>query len=177
MRSLEQFRTAQAPAGRLDSVRQLLDSAFGGGFSADDWEHSLGGQHFVILEDGLVVAHAAVIARQLHAGDRLLDVGYVEGVGVLPSRHGSGLGSEVMTAAGRVAVEHYEMGALSTSRVSFYARLGWELWTGPSHVAGPSGRVRTPDDDGGIMVLRGAPSADVDLSAPITCESRSGDNW
>ena len=37
--------------------------------------------------------------------------------------------------------------------------------------------VRTPDDDDGIMVLRFGPSASIDLTAPISCDARSGDDW
>ncbi|HEX2807062.1 MAG TPA: hypothetical protein VHN80_12930 [Kineosporiaceae bacterium] len=73
--------------------------------------------------------------------------------------------------------ERYEMGALSTGRHSFYRRLGWERWRGPSWVILDGERVRTVEDDDGLMVLRFGPSADLDLTSPITCHDRPGDAW
>ncbi len=37
--------------------------------------------------------------------------------------------------------------------------------------------VRTEDEDDGIMVLRFGPSQEADLTAPISCDSRPGDDW
>ncbi len=37
--------------------------------------------------------------------------------------------------------------------------------------------VRTPEEDAGVLVLRFGPSTDLDLAAPIACESRPGDGW
>ena len=39
------------------------------------------------------------------------------------------------------------------------------------------GLIRTLDEDDGIMVLRFGSSAEIDLSASISCEARSGDDW
>ena len=43
-------------------IRALLDDAFEGDFSDDDWQHTLGGRH-VVVTDGAVLAHAAVVAH------------------------------------------------------------------------------------------------------------------
>jgi hypothetical protein len=71
----------------------------------------------------------------------------------------------------------YELGALSTARHGFYARLGWECWQGPTFVRDGEHLIRTEDDDDGLMVLRFGPSAQVQLAAPITCAPRPGDDW
>ena len=71
----------------------------------------------------------------------------------------------------------FEMGALSTGRQDFYARIGWERWAGPSFVRQGAEEIRTEGDDGGLMVLRFGPSEGIDLAAPISCEHRNGDVW
>ena len=71
----------------------------------------------------------------------------------------------------------FEMGALSTGRPGFYTRLGWERWRGPTFVRRGSQSCRTEDEDDGVMVLRFGPSAAIDLTASISCESRRGDDW
>mgnify|MGYP006361481155 CR=1 FL=1 len=72
----------------------------------------------------------------------------------------------------------FELGALGTGRHSFYERLGWERWQGPTFVRTAEGDVRrTEEDDDGVMVLRTGPTADVDLTGPLVCEERPGDDW
>lgn len=161
----------------LAQVRTLVFSAFSGRFDEHDWDHTLGGTHLVLAEGGTVVAHAAIVERWLDVGDRTFHVGYLEGVATAPKRHGTGLGSAVVAAANDVVRAGFEMGSLSTSRWTFYERLGWERWRGPSYVRRGDHPVRTPDDDDGIMVLRFAASADVRLDERIVCRLRAGDVW
>jgi len=158
----------------------LWQAAFDGrrGFSRDDEEHAYGGIHVLGLDEGTVIAHAAVVPRELWVGERPLRTGYVEGVAVRPDRQGHGLGRPLMTLLEVELTARYELGALSTGRArGFYERLGWEGWRGPSYVLGETGRVRTPDDDDSLMVLRFGPSASVDLGESITCRDRTGDPW
>jgi aminoglycoside 2'-N-acetyltransferase I len=169
--------TAAVRAPVLHRVRALLDEAFEGGFTEEDWAHTLGGWHVVVAERGTVVAHAAVVPRTLHAGPRRLRAGYVEGVATLPGRHGEGLGSRAMAAAGAVVRRDFEMGALSTGRHAFYERLGWERWRGPTYVRRRDRLVRTEEDDDGVMVLRFGTSREVDLTADLACDARPGDVW
>ena len=79
-------------------IRALLDAAFAGDFSDDDWAHSLGGTHALVETDGAVVAHASVVPRVLELGTQRVRAGYVEAVAVLPARQGKGLGTAVMRA-------------------------------------------------------------------------------
>jgi aminoglycoside 2'-N-acetyltransferase I len=74
----------------LAAIRDLLDAAFGQEdeerFSDDDWDHALGGTHFVLEQDGLVVAHASVVERELHVDGRPVRTGHVGAVETAPDR-------------------------------------------------------------------------------------------
>ncbi|MEY2476903.1 MAG: aminoglycoside 2-N-acetyltransferase, partial [Actinomycetota bacterium] len=146
-------------------------------FSEEDWANTLGGRHAIVTEDGIVVAHAALVNRTLVAGDRRLWAGYVEGVATASDRRRQGHGATAMRALHTLIAEEYDVGGLSTGGHEFYERLGWERWRGRTFVATPSGRERTPEDDDGVMVLRAEPSQDLDLTADLVCDWRPGDVW
>jgi aminoglycoside 2'-N-acetyltransferase I len=136
----------------------------------------------VIAFDGeLAVAHAAIVPRTIAVDGRPFATGYVEGVATAPEHRDRRLGTRVMVEANDVIRSTYELGVLSTARHSFYERTGWERWRGPTYVrVGADDRsrlLRTEDEDDGVMVLRFGPSADIDLTASITCEQREGDDW
>jgi aminoglycoside 2'-N-acetyltransferase I len=169
--------TDDAPADLLTEVKQVVVDAFDGGFSEDDWQHSLGGWHVIGSDAGAVVSHAAVVARTIDVGDDSFAAGYVEGVATRSDRQRQGLGALVMTQAAGVIRREFALGVLSTGSQDFYRSLGWERWQGPTFVRAYGRLVRTEDDDDGIMVLRFGPSQAVDLTAPISCVSRSGDDW
>ena len=61
--------------------------------------------------------------------------------------------------------------------IEFYERLGWRRWAGPTYVRTDAGLVRTAEDDGNVLVRLTPASPDLDLSAPLSCEWRSGDVW
>jgi aminoglycoside 2'-N-acetyltransferase I len=143
----------------------------------DDWKHALGGTHFILELDGRIVAHASVVERELRVGGRTLRTGYVEAVATTPDRQGKGLGSLLMDDVTAWIRDRFELGALGTGRHSFYERLGWRTWAGPSSVRTPNGDRQTPDDDGYILVLATPSSPALDLSAPISCDWRAGDVW
>jgi aminoglycoside 2'-N-acetyltransferase I len=161
----------------LAAIRSLLVAAFDGGFDEHDWAHTCGGWHIVIEDGGHLVAHAAVVARILDVDGTLLRTGYVEGVATAPDRQGSGLGTAVMQAAATVIERDFDLGALSTGEHTFYERLGWERWQGPTFATHGTERARTPDDDDGVMVRRFGPTAELPLDGEITCEGRPGDDW
>lgn len=161
----------------LAKIRRLVFEAYAGDFADEDWEHTYGGWRVVAFDDGAPVSHAAVVPRRLQVAERTFQVGYVEAVATPVERRRQGLGALVMTHATKLVQTTFEMGALSTGSHSFYERLGWERWRGPSYVRDGVALVRTPDEDDGLMVLRYGPSAEIDLAAPIVCERRSGDDW
>jgi aminoglycoside 2'-N-acetyltransferase I len=170
--------TAALSASERVAIRTLLDTAFDGEFSEDDWAHALGGWHAVVEIEGSVVAHASVVPRVLEAGGRRLRAGYVEAVAVQPARQRTGLGSAVMRALAPIVERDYDVGALSTGEWHFYERLGWQRWHGPTWVRFPDGRrARTPDDDDSLMMLRTPHTPALDLSAALVCEARPGDVW
>lgn len=182
MAEVSSFRTEDAPPGMLAEARRLCDEAFAGDpdgeFEDDDWAHALGGWHVVVREGDDLLAHAAVVERTIHVAGTPFRTGYVEAVATRPGRHGEGLGSMAMIEIDELIRRHFELGALGTGRCSFYERMGWERWQGPTFVRAPDGvDVRSPDDDDGVMVLRSGPSAEVDRRRPIACEARPGDDW
>jgi aminoglycoside 2'-N-acetyltransferase I len=179
MTRLRSVATPELRVGELEAVRRMVVGAFGGRFDEHDWEHTLGGVHVLAEEGDEVVAHGAVVERTLMAGGRGWRTGYVEGVATRADRRGRGLATAVMEEVGRVVRRGFELGGLADGSgiPGFYQRLGWEVWQGPTWVAGPAGPERTASDDGGVLVLRTAASAELDLSGPIVCDWRAGDAW
>ena len=178
---LRRLATDDLTPDEVTAIRSLMDVAFGSDederFTNDDWEHAIGGSHFVLEVDGQIVTHASVVERDIHVGGRSLRTGYVEAVATAPDRQGTGLGSLVMADVNAYIREGFELGALGTGRHEFYGRQGWSRWTGPSSVRTHAGPRPTPDDDGYIMVLPTPASPGLDLGAPISCEWRPGDVW
>jgi aminoglycoside 2'-N-acetyltransferase I len=177
MTTLSQASTDALSDDFLAELRQLLDAAFDGDFSDDDWHHALGGVHVWVTDAHRVISHAAVVERTLVCAGRPLRVGYVEAVATVATHRRQGHGSMVMQRVGEIIAERFALGALSTSTHAFYERHGWQRWRGPTFVDGPRGPERTADEDAGILVLRTPRSPDLDLGADIVCDWRSGDVW
>jgi len=146
-------------------------------FTDADWAHALGGVHIVVEIGGEIVAHAAVVQRELHIGQRPVRTGYVEAVATRPDRQGEGHGTLAMLDVNEIIRDRFELGALGTGSHHFYERLGWVAWQGPTFVRTEDGLRRTPDEDGGILVLDTPTSPPLDLRAPLSCEWRPGDVW
>ena len=179
MALLRTVTTAELTRDELAALRGMVFEAFGGRFDEHDWEHTLGGVHVLVVEDGGPVAHGAVVPRVLVAGGQELRTGYVEGVATRGDRRGKGLGTVVMREAGRVVQAGYELGGLADGSgiPGFYQRLGWETWPGPTFVQGPEGPVRTDEEDGSILVLRTSATAGLELTGALVCDWRAGDVW
>lgn len=172
--------TEALTANEIVQLRDLLWAAFppgDEGFTEDDWQHGLGGQHFVLEVDGAIVSHASVVRRELHVADRPIRAGYVEAVGTAPDHQRRGHGSAVMREATAYIRENLELGALGTGEHGFYERLGWQTWRGPTFVRTPTGPQRTPDEDGFVLVLTTPTTPAIDFHASISCDWRPGDVW
>ena len=172
--------TPELTGAEVAAIRALLWAAFdsdGEQFTEEDWQHTIGGMHFLLEVDGAIVTHASVVDRELHVAGTPLHAGYVEGVATAPERQGTGLGTRVMEDVGAYLRDRYELGALGTGSHGFYERLGWVTWRGPSFVRTPGGAERTPDDDGYILVLSTPASTSLDVTSSISCEWRPGDVW
>ncbi len=178
---LRRVRTPDLTLAEIGAIRELMLAAFGSDegeqFTDDDWDHAVGGVHFVLDLSGDVAAHASVVERELHLDGRPLRTGYVEAVATAPSHQGSGFGSLVMADVTAYIRDRFELGALGTGRHGFYERLGWLTWSGPSFVRTADGPRPTPDDDGYIMVLPTPSSPPLERTAPIGCDWRPGDAW
>ena len=172
----DELRTEEEAA-----LRELFDEAWSdaaeGGFTEQDWGHAVGGVHVIAEADGLIVAHASVVERELHTAGHRLQTGYVEAVATRPSHQRQGLGSLTIGAAGALIDRTYRLGALATGVVGFYEKLGWLAWQGPTSVRTDARMVRTAEEDGNVFVRLTPTSPELDLSAPISCEWRPGDVW
>ncbi len=178
--TLRRLRTDELSRAELAEIRSMLDAAFHGdgtGFTDEDWAHAVGGVHAIVEASGDIVSHAAVVLRRLEVDGRELRTGYVEAVATRPGHERRGHASQVMRAINEVIRDEYELGALSTGVPKLYERLGWERWRGQTWVRTAAGRKRTPDDDGGILILRTAATPALDLDAAIACDWRPGDVW
>ena len=163
----------------LTELRMLVFLAFDGRFDSDDWDHTLGGQHFLGLRDGAIVAHASAVARELRVGERAVRTGYVEGVAVAAEHRRNGYGHSVMAQLGEFLAPSFELGALSAAEHthSFYRRLGWRRWQGPTAVMVEGVAQPTPEDDGGVMILETPSTGPLDHEATLACDWRGGDVW
>ena len=161
----------------IAAIRDLLDDAFAGEYAEADWSNALGGRHFLLVEDGVVVSHAAVVERDLETGGHRIPTGYVEAVGTLPSRQGRGQGSRLMGAVEEHIDRAFRLGALSSAGTTLYARRGWIPWLGETYVRTDAGPIRTPDDDDALYVWLTPSSPELDRAEAISCGWRSGDPW
>jgi aminoglycoside 2'-N-acetyltransferase I len=179
--------SAGLSAADLSALHELFQAAWpAGNFDDHDFDHALGGRHWLVEIEGRIVSHASVVARTIWVGGQAVRTGYVEAVATLPAFENRGLGSVVVRGASDHIRATYELGALSTGRHAFYERLGWQTWLGPTFVRLPRAGdgdersrrvVRTPDDDGTVLVLTTPTSPVVDLAGPLICDWREGDVW
>jgi aminoglycoside 2'-N-acetyltransferase I len=179
-RTVRRLMSAALTEGEIAVVRAVLRDAFvgdGEGFTDEDWAHALGGIHFLLEEDGAIVAHAAVVERELHAGTRPIRAGYVEAVATRPDAQRLGHGTRLMHDVNDHIRATFQLGALSAASPAFYARLGWDPWLGATAVRTAAGEVRTPADDGAVFVLMTPSSPPLDRHAVLSCPWRSGDVW
>lgn len=180
--SVRRIETAELTPAETAALRDLLWAAFGSkhpdeGMTEADWEHALGGVHFLLYVEGAIAGHAAVVEREIHVAGRPLRTGYVEAVAVQVGRQRRGLGSVLIGEVNAYIRERFELGALGTSVFAFYGPLGWAIWRGPSSVRTAGSSTPTPEEDGFIMVLTTPATPPLDLDGPISCEWRDGDVW
>lgn len=175
------FPTTDLTPSQVAAIRALMGAAFGSNeedrFTDDDWGHAIGGLHFIFELEGELVAHASVVERRLEIDGHPFRTGYVEAVATAPGRQGMGFGSHLMSDVSAYVRDGFELGALGTGRHTFYERLGWQRWLGPSSVRTAGEARPTPDDDGYIMVLPSRAGRPLDRTAAISCDWRPGDVW
>ncbi|MFH8992485.1 GNAT family N-acetyltransferase [Streptomyces sp. NPDC017940] len=165
--------TADLRAAELDAARALMDLAFEGDFSDEDWAHGLGGMHALRYDaDGTLLAHGSVVQRRVLHHGRSLRVGYVENVAVRPERQRQGLGGQVMSALERIVGGGYDLGVLSPSDEGekLYRAHGWVSWPGLVGTLGPRGVEHMPDEEAPMLW-----NADLDPAHPLLIDWRDGD--
>ena len=135
------------------------------------------GVHFLGYIDAELVGHAVVTARRMQPeGLPRLRTAYVDAVATAPPHQGQGIGSAVMHAlAGGIA--GYEIAGLQTERVSFYARLGWEVWRGPLAGRQPDGSLIPTPAQRGVMILRLPHTPVLNLDGLLTIEHQGVRIW
>ena len=170
--------TADLTDAGADRLRALLDEAFVGDFSDEDWSHTLGGVHVLATVDGELAAHAAVVGRQLIADGDTLRTGYVEAVATGTAWRRRGLGDQVMATAERLVTFGFELGALATSEqgAPLYLHRGWLPWRGPLGALTPGGVVPTPDEEVLVLPTPTTPRP-LDRTRALVCDWRRGDLW
>ena len=180
MPTVRMLATDELTDHEVTELRELFSAAYDDPpeeFTDEDWGHASGGVHFIIESAGAIVAHASVVERELHAGDHRLTTGYVEAVATRPPYQGRGHGSALMEEVDAHIDRTFQLGALGTGAFAFYERLGWVRWQGPTFVRTPSGLVRTPQEDGYVLVRFTPTTPALHLTAPISCDWRRGDPW
>jgi aminoglycoside 2'-N-acetyltransferase I len=177
--SLRAVPSAELTLAEWSALTDLCVAAFDEPWVSywDDIGHGL----HVLAEDQerRIVGHAAIVDRLLYPGEATLRAGYVEAVAVWPDQQGGGVGSQVMETINRLVDEGYELGALGTGRHTFYGRLGWLVWQGPTWIRNRDGGLqRSASEDGDIMI-RITPSTPpgLDLTLPIAVDWRPGEVW
>jgi len=166
-------------SAEVTALRELFDAAWADepeDFEDEDWEHAVGGLHFILEDDGAIVAHASVVERDLHTGGHELATGYVEAVATRPTHQRQGHGSMIMREVASYIDRTFQLGALGGDP-AFYVPRGWRVWEGPTSVRTETGPVRTPEEDGSVLVRLTPSTPPIDLAAPISCEWRPGDVW
>jgi aminoglycoside 2'-N-acetyltransferase I len=162
-------------------LRSLLDDAFDGDFSDDDWDHALGGVHVLAELDGDLVGHAAVVPRRVRVDGADRSCGYVEAVAVAVSARRRGVGVSLMREIADLLAP-YDLGVLAATDAGapLYAASGWVTWTGELAVREDDGGVRrTPEDRGSVMVFGDdvVEGRAADETAVLTVDDRPGDPW
>lgn len=173
MTTLRTAHTCDLDPTELRAARALMDEAFDGDFSDQDWDHGLGGVHALVHDDsGLLLAHGSVVQRRILHDGRSLRIGYVEAVAVRPDRQRRGLGGQVMGVLERVIDRAYVLGALSASDEGerLYLGRGWQRWKGAVGALGPRGVVPMPDEEPPFLW-----GADLDPAHELLIDWRDGD--
>ena len=63
-------------ASFLHDVRALLDMAFEGDFTDEDWDHAIGGVHVWLMGSRGLISHGSLVERTLVCSGQTLRVGY-----------------------------------------------------------------------------------------------------
>jgi GNAT superfamily N-acetyltransferase len=117
--------------------------------------------HVLAELDGRLIGHACWTTRRLvPAGLPPLRTAWADAVVVGPAHQKAGVGTAVVCRLAELT-EDFELRALGTEQIAFFARLGWERWQGPT-----SGVLHDPLDS--LMTLRTATTPRMATTLPIS---------
>ncbi|GHI04754.1 aminoglycoside 2'-N-acetyltransferase [Streptomyces cellostaticus] len=174
---LHTAHTADLDPADLRAARALLDEAFDGDFSDQDWDHSLGGMHVLVHDGAGLAAHGSVVMRRIRHRRRWLRTGYVEAVAVRAEARRTGLGGRVMAALEGIIDRAYDLGALSASEdgALLYTARGWQRWGGRVCALSPDGIIHLPEEEGGVHVRPACAGQPLDPGHELVFDWRDGD--
>jgi len=163
-------------AARLTVVRLCIDA-----FQDDDFESLFSflppdGLHVLGYLGEQLISHAVVTTRWLQPENMsVLKTAYIDAVATSPAYQGRGFGSATMRHLATL-ISEYDIACLETDRVSFYARLGWELWKGPLAGRTENGLIPTPEQEG-VMILRLPRTPSLNPEGLLTIECQEARIW
>lgn len=173
--SLHVGQTGELGEARLVELESFLKNVFGPGFDPAAWVNCCGGTHILLYLNKNIVAHASLVFRHAKISGILHETMYLEAVAVNADQRKKQLGHSVMGIANFIIHESGRTGLLATSAVSFYRRLEWEEWIGPSFVF--LGEIQTEARPRGKIMYLPAAGASIDPNCPIAIAYREGDIW
>jgi aminoglycoside 2'-N-acetyltransferase I len=136
-----------------------------------------GGWHFLAYREDQLVSHAVVTTRWLQPeGLHELKTAYIDAVATLPAVQGQGYASALLRQMAKDIDSEYIIAGLETVRITFYERLGWEVWRGPLAGRGEDGLIPTPNQTG-VMILRLSQTPPLDLELGLTIEDQGVRIW
>ncbi len=169
--------TAALTPAKKATITDLCTRAFGQDFASlfDLIAQSVGSMHVLAHSAGALIGHAVWSEREIYpSGGAPLHTAYVDAVATDPAYQGRGIGSSVITRL-MAEVRGFDLGALSTGRVPFYARLGWERWHGPTAVRTANGDEATPEEP--VMIWRTPQTPPLDTYTSLAVAWRAGQPW
>ncbi|MCG8350596.1 MAG: GNAT family N-acetyltransferase [Chloroflexales bacterium] len=132
--------------------------------------------HVLGYFDGSLVGHALWVTRYLQAGTNpMMRTAYVEAVATEPAYRNRGFATSIMKYLVS-EVQDYDLAALSPTSVTYYERLGWELWQGALSIRTENGLLPSSREEE-VMIFRLSKTPSLDLSAPLSAEWRGGELW
>ena len=175
--TIQTSRTDDLPVATRLAIVHLCTEAYQKDFSPNFSSIPPDGLHSLGYFGDQLVSHAVVATRWLQTEKMpMLRTAYVDAVATYPTHQGRGFGSAVMRHLASFIADDYEIACLVTARVSFYDRLGWELWRGPLAGRSETGLVPTQDQKG-IMILRLPRTPALNLEVLLTIECQPGRIW
>jgi len=163
-------------ADNLAAIKNLLSDAYEGDFSEEDWLHSFGGVRFLGILNNEIVAHGAIVAREVLINEKKTTIGYLEAIAVASKHQGQGIGRELLSSMSEFCASRYQISMLSTDEFNFYSNFGWKQFKGKSGVSIDDQVILTPDEDEGLMYLIGKAGFSQEILTAY-CDPREGDHW